>query len=121
MAEEFKPTIVFDMDGVIHSYISGWQGIPNLPDPPVPGIKKAIDDIRNNGYRVVVHSTRCVSDEGKQAIEDYLKKYDIVVDEVSYNKPPALCYIDDRAITFDGHPETLLDKIQNFKTWYDLI
>ena len=32
-------------------------------------------------------------------------------------KPPALVYVDDRAICFDGHTETLFDKIVNFKPW----
>ena len=31
---------------------------------------------------------------------------------------PAVAYIDDRAICFDGHPETLLRKIKNFQPWY---
>ena len=35
-----KKTVVFDFDGVIHSYKSGWQGSATIiPDPPVPGIK----------------------------------------------------------------------------------
>lgn len=40
------------------------------------------------------------------------------VDKVCKEKPPAIAYIDDRAICFDGHPETLLKKIQNFQPWY---
>ena len=34
------------------------------------------------------------------------------------DRPPAICYIDDRALTFDGHPETLLERIVNFRPWY---
>ena len=53
------------------------------------------------------------------AIHDWLLKYDLIkyVDMICKEKPPAIVYIDDRAICFDGHPETLLDKIQNFKPW----
>ena len=49
----------------------------------------------------------------------YLGKHDLgkYVDMVCKEKPPAIVYIDDRAICFDGHPETLLSKIQNFKPW----
>lgn len=36
-----KQTVVFDFDGVIHSYTSGWKGETIIPDPPVPGIKEA--------------------------------------------------------------------------------
>jgi hypothetical protein len=32
-----KPILVYDFDGVIHSYKSGWKGATVIPDPPVPG------------------------------------------------------------------------------------
>ena len=37
-----KKTVVFDFDGVIHSYTSGWKGETNIPDPPVDGIQEAL-------------------------------------------------------------------------------
>ena len=115
----FRPTVVFDFDGVIHSYISGWQGSDTaIPDPPVSGIKEAIDHIRAAGYRVVVVSTRCRSVEGQCAIAHWLRENGIEVDNITPEKPPAICYIDDRALTFDGHPETLLERIVNFRPWY---
>ena len=110
--------IAFDFDGVIHSYTSGWKGIANIPDPPVPGIKEAIDQIRKAGYDVHIFSTRCTSPSGKRAIELWLLRFDIQVDAVTHAKPPAVCIIDDRAICFDGHPENLLKTIKGFKPWY---
>ena len=112
-----KKTVVFDFDGVIHSYTSGWIGDTAIPNPPFPGIREAIVDIRKK-YRVVVVSTRCASEEGKAAIKEWLAKYDIVVDDITKEKPPAVVYIDDRAICFDGHPELLRSKIEAFKPWY---
>lgn len=112
-----KQTVVFDFDGVIHSYISGWHGAHVIQDPPVPGIKEAIDDIRASGYEVVVVSSRCVSNEGVDAIREYLREHDIHVDNVCKEKPPAIVYIDDRAICFDGKPESLLAQIAHFKPW----
>lgn len=112
-----KQTVVFDFDGVIHSYTSGWQGVGVIPDPPVPGIKEAIDNIRAAGYEVVVVSTRCASMDGLPAVEKWLRNHNIEVDHVMAKKPPAIVYIDDRAICFDGHPETLLAKIVNFTPW----
>lgn len=114
----YIPTVVFDFDGVIHSYTSGWGGVNTIPDPPVPGIREAIAEIRNAGYRVVVVSTRCSELEGMMAIRKFMDENNILVDDISSHKPPALVYIDDRAICFDGHPEMLLDKIQEFKPWY---
>jgi hypothetical protein len=110
-------TVVFDFDGVIHSYTSGWKGPTVIPDPPVPGIKKAIDAIRAHGYIVAVVSTRCKEPGGIDAIADYLKGNGITVDVICAEKPPAIVYIDDRAICFDGLPETLLDQIVRFQPW----
>ena len=110
-------TVVFDFDGVIHSYTSGWQGFTAIPDPPVPGVKEAIDEIRAAGYEVVVVSTRCAYPEGHGAVRAWLIDHGIEVDAVKAEKPPAIVYIDDRAICFDGHPETLLEQIRTFTPW----
>lgn len=112
-----KKTVVFDFDGVIHSYKSGWQGADKVFDPPVPGIREAIAEIRAAGYEVVVVSTRCATPEGYGAIRAWLMDYGIEVDDVKTEKPPAIAYIDDRAICFDGHPENLLGRIKSFKPW----
>lgn len=112
----FKQTVIFDFDGVIHSYKSGWKGATYIPDEPVPGIKEAIAEIRKK-YRVVVVSSRCYKEGGIAAIKKYLAKHEIVVDDVTGEKPPASVIIDDRGLTFDGHPETLLEKINSFKPW----
>lgn len=113
-------TVVFDFDGVIHSYTSGWRGETTIPDPPVPGIREALKEIHSAGYEVVVVSTRCATAKGKGAIEAWLYNNGLreYIDKVCKEKPPAIAYIDDRAICFDGHPGTLLRKIQNFQPWY---
>ena len=110
-------TVVFDFDGVIHSYTSGWQGEDVIIDPPVPRIKAAIDDIRDHGYQVVVVSTRCATTAGEDAVRRYLCQHGIVVDDVMGQKPPAIVYVDDRAICFDGDAQGLLQKILAFRPW----
>ncbi len=113
-----KKTVVFDFDGVIHSYTSGWKGQCVIPDPPVPGIKEAIAEIRTAGYEVVVVSARCASVQGQGSVRAWLLDNGIGVDAVMMEKPPAIAYIDDRAICFDGKPETLLAKVREFAPWY---
>lgn len=112
-----KQTVVFDFDGVIHSYTSGWQGPDVIPDPPVPGIKEAIAEIRAAGYEVVVVSTRTARPRGYFAVGEWLLDNGIEVDRLCAEKPPAIVYIDDRAICFDGKPAELLGKIQTFQPW----
>lgn len=113
-------TVVFDFDGVIHSYTSGWKGEDTVPDPPVPGIREALKEIHDAGYEVVVVSTRCATIKGHGAIEAWLYDNGLreYIDKVCKEKSPAVAYIDDRAICFDGHPEALLKKIKNFQPWY---
>lgn len=112
----YKPTVVFDFDGVIHRYDSKWSGVENISDGPVDGIKEAITEIRKE-YEVVIVSTRSADIEGMEAIQSWLMFYGIEVDRICSEKPPAIVYIDDRAITFDGDPSTLLAKIKAFKPW----
>ena len=89
-----KPVVVFDFDGVIHSYKSGWKGETVIPDPPVPGIAEAIRDIRHAGYYVIVVSTRCATHEGMESVKRWLSNNHIKVDLVMKEKPPAIVYID---------------------------
>lgn len=111
-------TVVFDFDGVIHSYLSGWKGATVISDPPVKGIAAAIQSIKNGGYEIVVVSTRCACPEGVDAVKQYLDRYGITVDRICKEKPPAVVYIDDRAICFDGDAGSLLEKINHFHPWY---
>lgn len=106
-------TIVFDFDGVIHSYVSGWKGIDVIPDEPVEGIGEVIKDLRNDGYQIVVVSSRCTEEKGIKAIKEYLDKYNIVVDDVRKEKVPAIAYVDDNAIHFKpSDVDTLASKIK---------
>ena len=115
-----KQTVVFDFDGVIHSYASGWKGAIVIPDEPVPGIKEAMIEIYKAGYEIVVVSTRCNVPEGARAVVKYLREHEMLpyVKKVCKEKPPAIVYIDDRAINFDGNANTLLEKIKSFQPWY---
>ena len=113
-----RRTVVFDFDGVIHSYTSGWKGVDVIPDPPVIGIREAIAQLRDAGYEVVVVSTRCSDVNGRLRVAEYLDANNIVVDSIMAEKPSAIAYIDDRAICFDGDASTLLTKVQNFEPWY---
>lgn len=114
-----KKTVVFDFDGVIHSYSSGWKGVTEIQDPPVPGIQDALKQLHDTGYEVVVVSTRCAYPGGSDAISTWLMKNGMFkfVDKICAEKPPAICYVDDRAICFDGDCSSLFSKIENFKPW----
>ncbi len=109
-----RQTVCLDFDGVIHSYRSGWQGVANIPDPPIHGTADAIAYLRKT-YRVVIHSARCSSVEGREAVAAWLAKHRIEVDEVCEHKPPAIVYIDDRAIRFQGNWSDTISELAQFR------
>lgn len=109
-----QKTICLDFDGVIHSYQTGWHGADVIPDPPIHKVEVAIRQLRND-YRVVVYSARCREEAGRIAIEHWLAKHNIEVDEVCDHKPPAHVYVDDRAVRFSGDWEQTIHEIHGFR------
>lgn len=112
------PIVSFDFDGVIHSYTSGWKGQTVIPDPPVPGIKEAIERLHERGFEIAIVSSRMNDMNGVFAVKEYLRKHDIPFDRLCQTKPPAFVHIDDRCICFDGKPENLYDAVMSFEPWY---
>lgn len=110
-----RQTLVFDFDGVIHRYSKGWQS-GKIYDPPTDGIKNLLDILKPL-YKIVIISTRCIDPSMKKEMISWLKKYNIPYDEISAEKVPALAYIDDRAINFDGDCDKLFRRIMEFKPW----
>ena len=111
-----QKTVIFDFDGVIHSYTSGWKGIDVITDEPNPDVVKAIEELRAEGYQIAVVSTRCAEPRGIAAIHNYLNKHDIKVDLITIHKPPAIVSIDDRAICYvPGLP--IVEAVKNFHPW----
>ena len=110
------PVICIDFDGVIHLNLSKYLDRHIIQDQPVVGAKEAISELRKMAI-VVIHSGRCCTEAGRQAIEQYLERHGIVVDRVCEHKPLAAVYLDDRAIQFTGCWKDAIDSIKNFKHW----
>lgn len=83
------------------------------------GINDVISALREDGYEVIVVSTRCRTERGLQQVKDWLNERYIFVDAVMAEKPPAICYVDDRAICFDGDCDKLYNNITKFRTWQE--
>lgn len=116
-------TICFDFDGVIHSYTSGWKGVDKIPDPPIEieKMKKELLQLKCFGYRLVIFSSRCSDQNGIEAIIMWLSYWNLLdyFDDICESKPPAMVYVDDRALTFDGKWTGFAAKIHDFKTWME--
>lgn len=68
---EHRPRILVDFDGVLHSYRSGWCGVTNIPDQPVPG---AIDWLCRalRDFDVAILSARSHQFGGRWAMKRWL-------------------------------------------------
>jgi hypothetical protein len=120
--EKRRPTICLDFDGVVHLYSKGWKGPAEIYDPPVPGAAEAISNLRDSGFNVVIFSTRASTEAGWIAMIDWFTKYQICIDDIVKEKPPAMVYVDDRALRFEGDWGETLKTIAKheaggFKTW----
>jgi len=112
-----KKNICIDFDGVIHAYREGWKGETEIYDDPTAGCIPAIYELREI-YRVVILSSRAKTKEGKDAIEQWLKKHSIPYDEVTNNKVPADIYVDDRGMQFKGNWYETIKEIENYDHWF---
>jgi hypothetical protein len=98
-----KKTIAVDFDGVINPYTKGWQG-PGVFEKPSDRCAVAMKRLRAK-YVVIIHTARERSEFG--AIKKYLKLNDIKHDGIftalgKRAKPPAVAYLDDKAVLFSG-------------------
>ena len=103
-------TVAVDFDGVIHKYSKGYAD-GTIYDEPVQGVEGFLYNLMMN-HAVYIHSTRDVFQ-----IQDWMARHfqipTIIVKgrgfwkqkgviAISNEKIPAIAYIDDRAIKFDG-------------------
>jgi hydroxymethylpyrimidine pyrophosphatase-like HAD family hydrolase len=111
-------TIAVDFDGVLAEY-SGWKGVEVLGAPRMDVIK-VLRVLRQEGWKIVVHTTR-----SEQDIISYLSLHEIPYDEINRNshypsvsgKPVATVYWDDRAVRYSGDAFQDLEVIRTFRTW----
>jgi len=103
--QDQRPIVCVDVNGVLDLY-TGWKDADHW-DPPRQGADAFLQQLRTDGYRVVVFTTRYADD-----VWAWLRTHGLAafVDEVTDRKPPAHVFVDDRAVQFRGDfSETLRD------------
>jgi hypothetical protein len=94
-----------------------WGELFAEPYPePMPGAVRAMKALREAGYRIVIYTSRFsatwIQAEGQDIkdhakyVSGFLDHHDIPWDSITAEKIPAVAYIDDRAIHYDGKPGT---------------
>lgn len=114
-------TICIDIDGTICQYTE-WVVASHF-GKVLPGAKEAIEKLHNEGWYIIIFSTRA----DKNVISNFLRENEIYFDSINLNpfqpknaiggKPLADVYLDDRAITFNGNWAQAFDQIVSFKPW----
>lgn len=116
--------LCIDFDGVLHAYTSWNDGKLN---GPVPYAAESTKDLADEGYLIIIHTTR-----GSEEIEPFLEEHGFYWHLINENpfsssipdpprnlgKPRADMYIDDRAIGFHGYWSRTLDDIRRFMPWW---
>lgn len=111
---KLKPKhVCVDFDGVLAEY-DGWKGPENL-GAPRPGAAEFLQEINDLGMKVIILTTR-----NPLTVRVWLDDLGIdhLVDRVTREKPPALAYIDDRAIPYEGDFGAVLWKLVRFTPYW---
>ena len=123
-----RQTLCLDFDGVVHSYVSGWQGARVISDSAMPGALAFMARTLQNGWDISIYSARSGHWGGRRAMRNWLKKeargmwYPSPsgpgLEEIKFPlfKPPASILIDDRALPFVGLWPSEQD-LRAFKPW----
>lgn len=115
-------TICIDIDGTICRYES-WSGHDHFGEV-IPGAKDAIQRLHDDGWYIIIFSTR----SRRESIKRFLENEAIWFDSINENphqpdnavggKPIADVYLDDRAVTFRGNWAQAYEDVVNFTPWY---
>lgn len=81
--------------------------------------KEVADLIRalsRKGYAIIVFTTEALTLEGRRNTVNFLTRNCLIEDiaSISASKPLARCYVDSRALTFNGTCEGLQERIEAF-------
>jgi len=104
-------TVAVDLDGTLAQY-KGWKGA-HIIDPPLPGAVDFVKQLLDEGYDVIVFTTR----EDLTAVHKWLERHGFPQLVVTNVKRPAIAYVDDRAVRFDGDYAAALEGIRGDVWW----
>ena len=108
---KFKQTIAIDFDGVLNEY-DGYD--PKDLKTPRKNVEQFLKTIYKD-YTIIIFTSREHSD-----VEHWLRNYrlDKYIRKVTNSKPPAVAYIDDRAVRFDGDYNKTLELLRDVEPYW---
>jgi len=109
-----KVNIGIDFDGVIHKCSKGYYD-GTIYDEPIPGAYEALEKLSKD-YTIIVNTCKAKPDRGlvsgktgTQLVWEWLEKHEMskFISKVTSEKPRAMCYIDDKGVTFNNWSDCL--------------
>lgn len=106
--------LAIDFDGVIHRNSLGFHD-GTVYDDPIEGSLEALRDLSKD-YEIVIFSCKALEDRplvngktGIELIEEWLQKHEVLqyVKEVTFKKPRAYLYIDDKGYRFENWEDSV--------------
>ena len=115
--------VMIDFDKTIYSSSSGFNS-GALNDKPFSGAKESIDKLKNDGYEIVIFTTRASVENAKtyaydledeiQNVRNYLINNGIYFDRITGDKIAADFYIDDKAVHIkNGNWKDVISQIKH--------
>ena len=110
--QNLKNVLCIDFDGVIHKHELGFHDGTCYGEP----LEGALDSIKELSRKLIIYTCKANPDRplinGKTGIEliwEWLEKYGIkkYIHDITFNKPNAVAYIDDKAVKFENWNQTI--------------
>jgi len=117
--EKYTKIIAVDFDATIHEHLSTFSDWVTIADPPVAFAKNAMQQLKDDGWYIIVHTARIIDFSTAEAVKTWLARHEIPYDEIwlDFSKPYADIYLDDKGLQFNGDWLQTLEDIKNFKNW----
>jgi len=116
-------TVCIDFDGTITNYKEFKR--KGIFDEVLPGCRGALKRLKDDGWTIIIFTTRLETYLVRQYLEDNGIPFDYINSNPTNEKldchpfkPLADVYIDDRAITFEGYWHDMDERVKAFKPWY---
>ena len=110
--------IAVDFDGVIHNFDKGWHD-GTCYGEPIDGSLEALKQLSNK-WNIIIFTAKARPDRplvngktGIELVEEWLEKHDVLqyVDDITWEKPRAEYYIDDKGIKFENNWIEILQEV----------
>ena len=111
-----RPTVCVDLDGVLNVF-DEWVA-PEFFHAPREGAREFLRQLHEERFRVVVLTVRW-----HEWVRSWLQDHGMseFVDDVTDRKPPAIAYVDDRAVCFQGDFAQTLRAVRTFRPFWEKV